>query len=406
MACRIRSDGSQSAMKGFAAHRESPSHASRFKSPLHSLSLALLLLSAIAHVPARAQSADGAAAPPPSVVVEIAHMRNVADQSVFTGRVQAIDKVTIRARVAGFIKKRGFEEGSEVVEDQPLFLLEREPYEAALALAEANLANARAALELAQLTYDRTKPLADRGTSSQAALDQAASQLGQAKAAVKAQEANLATAALNLGYTEIRAPMAGAAGRATYSVGEYVGPSSDPLVTIVRQDPMYVAFPVPQRLFLAVRREGVSKESVVVRLKLPDGTIYDQDGKIAFSDVETNPQTDTLTIRASFPNPRRLLVDQQIVGVQVVAREPEKRLVISQSAVILDQQGAYVLVVDKDNKVETRRIKLGDQQGPEIIVLDGLKEGDRVIVSGQQKVRPGITVDAQVVTDTLTATSP
>ncbi|WP_329645401.1 efflux RND transporter periplasmic adaptor subunit [Hyphomicrobium sp.] len=355
--------------------------------------------------PTHAQAPAGAA-PPPSVIVELARKRNVADQSVFTGRVQAIDKVTIRARVAGFIKKRGFEEGTEVDEGQLLFQLEKEPYEAALALAEANHANAQAALELAEATYNRTKPLAERGTSSQAALDQAVSQLDQAKAAIKAQEANVQTAKLNLGYTEIRSPLAGAAGRATYSVGEYVGPSSDPLVTIVRQDPIYVAFPVPQRIFLQVRREGVSKESVVVRLKLPDGTMYDQDGTIAFSDVETNPQTDTVTVRATFPNPKRLLVDQQIVGVQVEAREPEERLVISQSAVILDQQGAYVLVVDKDNKVEQRRVKLGDQRGPEIIVQEGLKEGDRVIVSGQQKVRPGIAVDAQVATDTLTSTSP
>ncbi len=350
--------------------------------------------------------APGGAAPPPSVIVELARKRNVADQSVFTGRVQAIDKVTIRARVSGFIQKRGFEEGTEVAQGQLLFQLEKEPYEATLALAEANHANAQAALELAQATYDRTKPLAERGTSSQAALDQAISQLDQAKAALKAQEANVQRAKLDLGYTDIRSPMAGAAGRATYSVGEYVGPSSDPLVTIVRQDPIYVAFPVPQRIFLQVRREGISKESVVVRLKLPDGTMYDQDGAIAFSDVETNPQTDTVTVRATFPNPKRLLVDQQIVGVQVEAREPEERLVISQSAVILDQQGAYVLVVDKANKVEQRRVKLGDQRGPEIIVQEGLKEGDRVIVSGQQKVRPGITVDAQVATDMLTSTSP
>ncbi|HEX2840499.1 MAG TPA: efflux RND transporter periplasmic adaptor subunit [Hyphomicrobium sp.] len=368
------------------------------------LALPMWLAASLAS-PTHAQAPAGAA-PPPSVIVELARKRNVADQSVFTGRVQAIDKVTIRARVAGFIKKRGFEEGTEVDEGQLLFQLEKEPYEAALALAEANHANAQAALELAEATYNRTKPLAERGTSSQAALDQAVSQLDQAKAAIKAQEANVQTAKLNLGYTEIRSPLAGAAGRATYSVGEYVGPSSDPLVTIVRQDPIYVAFPVPQRIFLQVRREGVSKESVVVRLKLPDGTMYDQDGTIAFSDVETNPQTDTVTVRATFPNPKRLLVDQQIVGVQVEAREPEERLVISQSAVILDQQGAYVLVVDKDNKVEQRRVKLGDQRGPEIIVQEGLKEGDRVIVSGQQKVRPGIAVDAQVATDTLTSTSP
>ena len=371
----------------------------------HSAFLPVLLLAALT-CPAGAQAPGTGAAPPPSVIVEIVQMRDITDQSAFTGRVQAIDKVTLRARVAGFIKQRGFDEGSEVAEGQLLFQLEREPYEAALALAEANLANAEAALSLAQLTYDRTRPLAERGTSSQAALDQAGSQLAQAKANVEAQKATVTTAKLNLGYTEIRAPMAGAAGRATYSVGEYVGPTSDPLVTLVRQDPMYVAFPVPQRLFLSVRREGVSKDSVVVRLKLPDGSTYDQDGKIAFSDVEANPQTDSLVVRGSFPNPQRLLVDQQIVGVQVVNKKPEERMVISQSAIILDQQGAYVLAVDKDDKVVAKRVKLGDQHGAQIIVLDGLVAGDRVITSGQQKVRPGIVVDAQVATDTLTTKGP
>lgn len=367
------------------------------------------LLAAVLHIagplnPASAQAPAGGAPPPPSVIVEIAQMRDITDQSAFTGRVQAIDKVTLRARVAGFIKKRGFEEGTEVAEGQLLFELEREPYEAALALAEANLAAADAALALAQVTYDRTRPLAERGTSSQAALDLAGSQLAQAKANVDAQKANVTTAKLNLGYTEIRAPMAGAAGRATYSVGEYVGPTSDPLVTLVRQDPMYVAFPVPQRLFLAVRREGLPKDSVLVRLKLPDGSTYDQDGSIAFSDVEANPQTDSLLVRGTFPNPKRLLVDQQIVGVQVVSKKPEERMVISQSAIILDQQGAYVLAVDKENKVVVKRIKLGDQEGAQIVVLEGLVTGDRVITSGQQKVRPGIVVDAQVATDTLTST--
>lgn len=372
----------------------------------HSTFLTIVLLLAALTYPAAAQAPGDAAAPPPSVVVEVAQMRDITDQSAFTGRVQAIDKVTLRARVAGFIKQRGFDEGSEVAEGQILFQLEREPYEAALALAEANLANAEAALTLAQLTYDRTRPLAERGTSSQAALDLAASQLAQAKANVDAQKANVTTAKLNLSYTEIRAPMPGAAGRATYSVGEYVGPTSDPLVTLVRQDPIYVAFPVPQRVFLSVRRDGVSKDSVVVRLKLPDGSTYDQDGTIAFSDVEANPQTDSLLVRGSFPNPKRLLIDQQIVGVHVVSKKPEERMVISQSAIILDQQGAYVLAVDKENKVEAKRVKLGDQEGAQIIVLEGLVAGDRVITSGQQKVRPGIVVDPQIATDTLTTTGP
>lgn len=335
-----------------------------------------------------------AAGPPPSVITEKVSLRDAVDENSFIGRVQAIDKVSIRARIDGFIASRGFDEGSEVKKDQILFALEKDPYEASLALAKANLANAKAALELAQATYDRTKPLADRGTTAQSILDDAISKLAQARASVQGQEAAVRQAELNLGYTDIHAPMDGRTGRAAYSVGAYVGPSSNPLVTLVRQDPMYVAFPVPQRLLLAVRREGRTADSVVVRLKLPDGSIYAHDGAIKFAEVEGNAGTDTVTIRAEFPNPERLLVDQQIVGVSVLAKKPEQKLMMSQSALLLDQQGGYVLLVTPDNKVETRRIEVGEQRGPLIVVKSGLAEGDRVIVSGQQKVRPGITVAA------------
>lgn len=333
----------------------------------------------------------------PSVIVETVRLRDSVDESSYIGRVQAIDKVSIRARIDGFLASRGFEEGFEVKRDQILFTLEKEPYEAALDLAKANLANARAALELAQATYDRTKPLAEKGTSSQAALDDATSKLSQARATVQGQEAALKQAELNLGYTEIRAPMDGRTGRATYSVGEYVGPSSNPLVTLVRQDPMYVAFPVPQRVFLTVRREGRTAESVVVKLRMPDGSTYAHDGAIKFAEVEGNAGTDTITVRAEFPNPERLLVDQQIVGVSVRSKKPELRLMISQAGLLLDQKGAYVLVVTPDNKVDMRRIEVGEQKGPLIIVKSGLQEGDRVIVSGHQKVRPGIPVEASEV---------
>lgn len=359
---------------------------------------ALLALSC----PALAQ-APAAGAPPPSVIVETVRLRDAVDESSYIGRVQAIDKVTIRARVDGFLASRGFDEGGEVKKGQILFTLEKEPYEAALDLAKANLANARASLELAQATYDRTKPLADRGTSSQAALDDAVSKLAQAKAAVQAQEATVKQAALNLSYTEIRAPMDGRTGRATYAVGEYVGPSSNPLVTLVRQDPMYVAFPVPQRVLLAVRREGVTADSVLVKLKLPDGSTYAHDGAIQFAEVEGNAGTDTITVRAVLPNPERLLVDQQIVGVSVQSKKPELKLMMSQAALLLDQQGAYVLLVTPENKVETRRIEVGEQRGPLIVVKSGLKEGDRVITSGQQKVRPGIVVEASEVKEDVSA---
>ena len=351
---------------------------------------AAVLAASLAH-PALAQAPP--APPPPSVVVETVRPHDVTDQSTYLGRVEAIDKVTIRARVDGFLASRGFDEGSEVKKDQILFTLEKEPYEAAVALARANLASARAGLDLAQATYDRTRPLADRGTASQAALDDAAAKLSQARATVQAQEATLRQAELNLSYTEIRAPMDGRTGRATYAVGEYVGPSSNPLVNLVRQDPMYVAFPVPQRVLLEVRREGVTADQVLVRLRLPDGSTYQHDGAIKFIDVESSRGTDTTMVRAEMPNPERLLVDQQIVRVNVVSKETDHRLMISQAAIVLDQEGSYVLAVTAENKVEIRRIEVGPQHGARIEVRKGLSEGDRVIVSGHQKVRPGIVVE-------------
>ncbi len=350
---------------------------------------------AAALLPAQAQAPKGAAPPPPSVIVDVARLRDVSQQQSYTGRVEAIDKVAIRARVAGFIKSRGFEEGAEVAKDQVLFEIEKEPYEAALALAEANLANAQAALQLTQATFDRTTPLAERGNASQATLDDARSKLAQAQANLKAQEANLTKARIDLSYTVIRAPMQGATGRAAYALGEYVNPTtSNALVTLVRQDPVYVAFPIPQRDLLQVRRERRDADSVVIRLRLPDGSTYAHDGTVKFAEVVGNPGTDTLTIRASVPNPDRLLVDQQIVGVTVVAKQPESKLVISQAGLMLDQKGASALIVGKDNKIEIRRIEVGEQFGPDIVVLKGLSAGEQVVIDGHQKVRQGVTVEA------------
>ncbi len=358
---------------------------------------AILLAMAIAPCPAAAQAPKGP--PPPSVIVDVARERDVSQQQTYTGRIEAIDKVAIRARISGFLKSRGFEEGAEVAKDHVLFEIEKEPFEAALALAEANLANAQAALILAQATFDRATPLAERGTASQATLDDARSKLSQAQANLKAQDANVVKARIDLSYTTIRAPMHGATGRAAYALGEYVSPASNPLVTLVRQDPVYVAFPVPQRDLLRVRREGRNADSVLVRLRLPDGSTYALDGTIRFAEVVGNPGTDTVTIRAQVPNPDRLLVDQQIVGVTVVAKQPERKLVVSQAALMLDQKGASVLVVTKERKIENRRVEVGEPLGPDIVVSKGLAEGEEVVIDGHQKVRPGVFVNAHRTTD-------
>jgi membrane fusion protein, multidrug efflux system len=196
-------------------------------------------------------------------------------------------------------------------------------------------------------------------------------------------------AQINLGYTEIHAPIAGRIGRA-FSVGSLVGPHSV-LATIVSQDPIYVTFPVSQRQLLAHRGE---RGDPVVSVTLPDGTLYEQPGKLNFLDVQFDPGTDTVTVRAELPNSDRVLVDGQFVGVRVERGEPERVLAVPQASVQLDQAGPYVLVVGGDNKVEARRITLGAEEGAQVVVQTGLETGDKVIVDGIQKVRLGMAVAA------------
>jgi membrane fusion protein (multidrug efflux system) len=333
--------------------------------------------------------------PPPPVLIEVAALQDLAGERSFTGRIEAIDKVQVRARVQGFLKARRFEEGAEVKAGELLFEIEPEPFEAAVRQAEANLASAQAALVLAQQTFERAEELATRGSGSRAQLDTARSGLLQAQGSVKAREAELQTANLNLGYTRISAPMAGRVGRSAYSVGNLVGPDSGTLVLLVRQDPVYVTFPVPTGLLTQVRRAGQGAESAFIRLRLPDGTAYEPTGEIAFADVQATASTDAVTVRGTIANPNRLLIDQQLASVQVIRKQPEQRLVIPQAGLLLDQQGAYVLVVDPSSKVLIKRIVTGEQRGPSIIVTSGLSAGERVIVSGHQRARPGMMVNPQ-----------
>jgi membrane fusion protein (multidrug efflux system) len=210
-----------------------------------------------------------------------------------------------------------------------------------------------------------------------------------AAASILEAQAALEQAEINLGYTEIHAPIAGRIGRADLSVGNLVGPDSGVLATIVSQDPIYVTFPVSQRQLLAHRGE---RGEPVVRVTLPDGTLYEHAGRLNFLDVQVDPGTDTVTVRAELPNPDRVLVDGQFVGVRVERGEPERVLAVPQAALQLDQAGPYVLVVGGDDKVEARRVTLGDAEGAQVVVEGGLNQGERIIVEGIQKVRPGMTV--------------
>lgn len=205
------------------------------------------------------------------------------------------------------------------------------------------------------------------------------------------------TAKLSLGYTSIAAPMDGRVGRSTYSVGNLVGPESGALIMLVKQDPVYVTFPVPQWLLLQVQKAGGDSDGMYIKLKLADGSMFEPEGQIAFADVQATASTNSVTVRATIANPKRILIDQQLVNVFVIRRQPEKKLVVPQTALLLDQQGAYVLAVDADNKVAVKRIVTGEQRGAMIVIESGLAAGDRLIVGGHQKARPGAPVNPQPV---------
>ena len=336
------------------------------------------------------------AGPPPAVTVVKVISENIRPASTFTGRVEAKDKVDLRARVDGFLEKRLFTEGHDVKEGDLLFVIEQGYYKAALDEAKANVEKAQATLQLADLEVDRQKQLVARNAGTQAKLDEVTAKQGEARGVLLAQKAALERAELQLSYTEIKAPIAGRIGRALVSVGNFVGPSSGPLATIVSQDPIYVTFPVTQREVMEIRKEGSTlkkaAEDVLIYVQLADGSRYDKPGKVNFLDVTVSQGTDTVLVRASFPNPDRVLVDGQLVTVVVESEAGEQALLVPQQALQYDQSGAYVLVVDKANKVEVRRVDTSVTHGARVVVRKGLTAGELVITQGIQRVRPGQVV--------------
>jgi membrane fusion protein (multidrug efflux system) len=247
----------------------------------------------------------------------------------------------------------------------------------------------------------RGKELIRNQSIPQSTLDQRAADDTAAQADVMQAQALLEQAEINLGYTEIRSPVDGKIGLANFTVGNLVAPSSGTLATIVSQDPIYVTFQASERDVLAYKRrlaESADKNPhVTIHLKLPNGTIYEQPGISNFLDVQVDPNTDTQIVRAQVPNPEGLLVPGGVVGVIVERGTPQAALVVPQAAVQLDQAGRYVMVVDEAKKVELRRVTTGVEEGRDVVVTGGLKEGELVIVEGVQKVRPGQIVTASMV---------
>ena len=352
-------------------------------------------------------AAKAQVAPPASIPVSTvkAERKQISKTPEFVGRVEAVNRVEVRARVKGYLEEVLFNEGDIVKDGDALYSIEKGLFEAAVQQAEGALERSKAALVLAKQTLARAEDLLKKGSGTVVARDQAQAQVDSAKGAMITDEGNLSTAKINLGYTDIVSPITGKISRTNVTKGNVVGPDSAPLTTIVSQDPMYLTFPVSQRDFLRVQQAGRQLDykdykSFKVRAHFSDGSLYDQTGEINFVDVSVDRATDTILARATMPNPNGALIDNQLMRVVVEIDTSDQKVVVPQAALIADQEGTYVFVVE-DGKAAIRRIKIADESGADVVVQEGLSGGEQVIVEGLQAMRPGASVRATPVTRTV-----
>ena len=362
------------------------------------MTMRILSLAALVAASAGTALAQTAApAPPaPSVIVATVAKKDLTPTLKFTGRVEAVDKVELRARVDGYLEKRDFTEGQMVKKGDLLFRIEQQQYQARVEIAQANLARAQASQQSTGFQLRRGQELLRNNNIAASVVDERAAADAEARATVQQMKASLTEAQINLGYTDVHAPFDGQIGQSIYSVGNYVGPSSNSLATLVSRDPMHITFPVTQRELLDLRTKseetGADRAAIKVRLQLANGEFYAETGNVNFLDVQVSAETDTVTARAVTPNPKLVLIDGQLVTVIVEIATPQGALFVPQKAVQFDQAGYFVLVVGADNKVVVRRVGLGEGRGTEVTITTGLEVNERVIVEGIQKVRPNQVV--------------
>ncbi len=338
----------------------------------------------------------------PSVGTVYAERKPIAQTLDFVGRIEATDRVVIQARVKGYLEAVLFKEGEFVKKGEPLYQIEKGLFQAAVEQAQGALERTKAAKVLTTIQLQRAEELLAKSAGTAVARDQALAADQQAQGAILSDQANLDTANINLGYTDIVSPISGKISKTNITAGNVVGPDSGPLTLIVSQDPMYVTFPVSQREFLQAHISGrqVDIAGIKVRIRFADGSTYNQIGSINFVDVSVNRATDTVLVRATMPNPAGALVDGQFVTVTLETGQPGEKVVVPQAALIADQEGIYVFAVE-DGKAVVKRIKTGGEDGPNVVVNEGLKGGEQVIVEGLQSVRPGQPVQTSPMPSSL-----
>jgi membrane fusion protein, multidrug efflux system len=352
-----------------------------------------------------AQPAPGG---PPAVGVVRAEQQQITQSDEFIGRIQAVNRVALVARVTGFLEKRLFVEGSEVKQGDLLYRIEQPPFQAQVNAAKASVAQLEAQHRNAEVTLERAQYLLKTVAGQQSTVDSALASERALAAQIDGARAQLQTAEINLGYTEIHAPIDGRISSTAVTEGNVVSLTNGTLANIVSQDPMYVIFSISLRAGLDLRTRYAKSggfSAVVIKLRLPDGRVYGQDGKVDYASPTVAENTDTITLRGVIPNPvfpgmkvgqpgSRELADGEFVSVMLEGVQPILVLAVPRAAVLSDQQGDYVYVVDGQNKAQIRRIQLGQSTPTTAVVTNGLTDGELVISEGLQRVRPGEAVTA------------
>ncbi len=343
------------------------------------------------------QASSGGQTPPPEVGVAQVLSKSVQQWDEYTGRISAIDTVELRPRASGYVQQVAYKEGQDVKRGDLMFQIDPRPYRAALDNAQAQLARARVAKKLEIIRNKRAQSLIDDDAISHEELDLRRAAQAQSAADVQAAEAAVATARLNLSFTEVRAPVSGRAGRALITVGNLATADETLLTTVVSQDPMYVYFDADENSYLRYkeqeRRSERTAQDNAVHVGLANETGYPHTGAVDFLDNQVNPTIGTVRARAVLPNADRIFTPGLYARVQFVSGQKAQVLLIDDKAILTDQDRKYVYAVDKEGKAQRKDIVPGGMVHGLRVVQSGLAPADRIVVVGLQKIfYPGMPV--------------
>lgn len=347
------------------------------------------------------QSEKTPAPEPPSVTVAQALQKNIRDWSEYTGRLEAVDSVSVRARVSGYLESAHFVEGDIVEAGELLFVIDERPFQVVLDRTEAELKQSEVALALARTELARARKLISSRAISQEELDTRVQAEQEAVAAVEAAEAARNQARLDLRYTRVRAPITGRVGRILVTRGNLIeggSAGSTLLTTITSQDPIYAIFTADERAylsFLGEHADSLRRDDLSVSIRLTDGTAYPHTGRLDFIDNQLDPETATILGRAVLPNPDHRLTPGLFASIRITGNEERPVLLIPDSAIGSDQSQKFVYLVDDEQTVFRRPVTPGKRQGRLRIIESGLAPEDFVIIKGVQRVRAGTRVNPE-----------